>query len=170
VSRNRLQKAIFKLHLYWTWLFGFWTQSQWLRLALSNGPNWIGLPCPIHLRTETDPVPETLCFYRFYSFEHWTMDRVQKPNNHVQHTPSSESFQVYQEFTVHNVFKIARFTGAHRIFKSDIPLRPIVQFYWFPCYAPTSFLRKILSPPAGKSGSFVKNMGHSVQLLKSVNL
>jgi hypothetical protein len=20
--------------------------------------------------------------YRFYSFEHWTMDRVQKPNNH----------------------------------------------------------------------------------------
>jgi hypothetical protein len=36
-----------------------------------------------------------LCFYRFYSFEHWTMDRVQKPNNHVQHTPSSESFQVY---------------------------------------------------------------------------
>jgi hypothetical protein len=29
-------------------------------LALSNGPNWIGLSCPIHLRTETDPVSETL--------------------------------------------------------------------------------------------------------------
>jgi hypothetical protein len=28
-------------------------------------------------------VDTLLCFYRFYSFEHWTMDRVQKPNNHV---------------------------------------------------------------------------------------
>jgi hypothetical protein len=68
-----------------TQCFGDWIClcPQWLRLALSNGPNWIGLPCPIQLRTETDPVSETLCFYCFYSFEHWTMDRVQKPNNHV---------------------------------------------------------------------------------------
>jgi hypothetical protein len=51
-------------------------------------------------RTETDPVSETLCFYRFYSFEHWTMDRVHKPNNHVQHTPSSESFQAYQDIYI----------------------------------------------------------------------
>jgi hypothetical protein len=35
-----------------------------------------------------------------FSFEHWTMDRVQKPNNHVQHTPSSESFQAYQKVVV----------------------------------------------------------------------
>jgi hypothetical protein len=32
----------------------------WLRLALSKGPNWVGV-FP-HLRTETDPVSETLCF------------------------------------------------------------------------------------------------------------
>jgi hypothetical protein len=29
-------------------------------LALSKGPNWVGV-FP-HLRTETDPVSETLCF------------------------------------------------------------------------------------------------------------
>jgi hypothetical protein len=33
----------------------------------------------------------------------WTMDRVQKPNNHVQHTPSSESFQAYQ-FLMFGIF------------------------------------------------------------------
>jgi hypothetical protein len=31
-----------------------------LRLGLSGGPNWVGLPCPIHTRKETDPVSETL--------------------------------------------------------------------------------------------------------------
>jgi hypothetical protein len=39
-----------------------------------------------------------------------------------------------------------------------------------PCYALAGFIHKILSPLAGKSESFVKNSGHFVQLLKSVNL
>jgi hypothetical protein len=39
---------------------------QWLRLALSNGPNWVGLSCPLHLRTETDPVSETLWYFIFH--------------------------------------------------------------------------------------------------------
>jgi hypothetical protein len=39
-----------------------------------------------------------------------------------------------------------------------------------PCYALVGFLRKIVCPLAGKSESFVKNLGHFVQLLKSVNL
>jgi hypothetical protein len=34
---------------------------QWLRLALSMGPNWVGI-LPPHLRTETDPASETSCF------------------------------------------------------------------------------------------------------------
>jgi hypothetical protein len=34
---------------------------QWLRVALSKGPNWVGVFLP-HLRTETDPVSETSCF------------------------------------------------------------------------------------------------------------
>jgi hypothetical protein len=45
----------------------------------------------LRLRTETDPVSETLCF-----LEYRTMEKVQKISvNSVQHTPSSESFQVY---------------------------------------------------------------------------
>jgi hypothetical protein len=39
-----------------------------------------------------------------------------------------------------------------------------------PCYDLAGFIYKILSPLAGKSESFVKNSGHFVQLLKSVNL
>jgi hypothetical protein len=38
-----------------------------------------------------------------------------------------------------------------------------------PCYALAGFFHKILSPLAGKSESFVKNLGHFVQLLKSAN-
>jgi hypothetical protein len=69
------------------------TTVQWLRLALSNGPNWVGLSCPIHLRTETDPVFETLWYILSSTYK--TMDKVQnKLNSSVQHTPSSESFQV----------------------------------------------------------------------------
>jgi hypothetical protein len=56
------------------WVFGLHPSScilkttehgvQWLRLALSNGPNRVGVS-PSHLRTETNPVPETLCFLVF---------------------------------------------------------------------------------------------------------
>jgi hypothetical protein len=34
--------------------------DQWLRLALSNGPNWVGLSCPIHVRTESKTSPIAL--------------------------------------------------------------------------------------------------------------
>jgi hypothetical protein len=54
-----------------------------LRLALSNGPNWVGLSCAIHLRTETDPVSETLWY--FLSSTYKTMDKVQnKPKSSVR--------------------------------------------------------------------------------------
>jgi hypothetical protein len=48
--------------------------EQWLGLALSKGPNRIGF-FP-HLRTETDPVSETSCFFLFFNTR--TMDRVRK--------------------------------------------------------------------------------------------
>jgi hypothetical protein len=54
------------------------------------------------------------------SLNHWTfhiqdMDRVQnKPNSSVQHTPSSESFQVYQCQTVERL-------GARRNLVPDPP-------------------------------------------------
>jgi hypothetical protein len=44
---------------------------------------------PPHLRTETDPVSETLCFS-----EYRTMDIVQKPGNSECYTPSSEPFSI----------------------------------------------------------------------------
>jgi hypothetical protein len=37
-----------------------------------------------HIAEERTLTNSKQCFYRFYSFEHWTMDNVQKPNNHVQ--------------------------------------------------------------------------------------
>jgi hypothetical protein len=42
-----------------------------------------------HLRTETDPVSETLC-----SLEYRTMDNVQKPSNSEYYTPPLEPFRV----------------------------------------------------------------------------
>ncbi|PNF14821.1 hypothetical protein B7P43_G06341, partial [Cryptotermes secundus] len=60
--------------------------------------------------------------------------------------------------------------GLPKIHKPDTPLRPIVSSIGSPCYALAAFLQKILSPLAGRSGSFVKNSGHFIELLKSVNL
>jgi hypothetical protein len=60
--------------------------------------------------------------------------------------------------------------GLPKIDKPDIPLRPTVSSIGSSCYALAGFLHKILNPPAGKSESFIKNSGHSVKLLKSVNL
>jgi hypothetical protein len=63
-----------------------------------------------------------------------------------------------------------RLYGLPKIHKPDIPLRPIVSSIGAPCYALAGFLHKILSPLAGKWESFVRNSGHFVQLLESVNL
>jgi hypothetical protein len=47
--------------------------NLWLRLALSKGPNIVGV-FPPHLKTEIDPVYETLCFL----VSRIPMDRFQK--------------------------------------------------------------------------------------------
>jgi hypothetical protein len=57
-----------------------------------------------------------------------------------------------------------------KIHKLDIPLRPTVNSIGSPCYALASLLHQIPSPIFGKSGPFVKNSGHFIQLLTSVNL
>jgi hypothetical protein len=56
-----------------------------LWLALSTGPNR-AFPCP-HLKTETDPVSETL-FSSYLEFR--TMDKVHKPSGSECYTPSSQ--------------------------------------------------------------------------------
>jgi hypothetical protein len=44
---------------------------QWLRLALSKGPNRVGVS--LHLRTETEPVSETSCFsFNYLESGQWT--------------------------------------------------------------------------------------------------
>jgi hypothetical protein len=53
---------------------------KWLRLALSKGPNWVGVFSPLRLRTVRDPVSETSCIY---SQKHRTVQDVQKPSNSI---------------------------------------------------------------------------------------
>jgi alpha-D-ribose 1-methylphosphonate 5-triphosphate diphosphatase PhnM len=66
------------------------TSTQLGPLERANLSHWTHL----HLRTETDPVSETSCF-----LEYRTMEKVQKNSvNSVQHTPSSESFQVNTDY------------------------------------------------------------------------
>jgi hypothetical protein len=60
--------------------------------------------------------------------------------------------------------------GFPKIHKLDILLRPVLSSAGSPFYALAGFLHKILSPFAGKSESIIKNLGHFMQLLKSVNL
>ncbi|XP_023702099.1 uncharacterized protein LOC111861618 [Cryptotermes secundus] len=57
-----------------------------------------------------------------------------------------------------------------KIHKPDIPLRPTASSIGSPCYALAGFLQEILSPLASRSGIFVKNSGHFIELLMSVNL
>jgi hypothetical protein len=45
-------------------------------LALSKGPNWVGVFSPLHMRMETNPVSETSCFY---SLEYQTMEKTKNP-------------------------------------------------------------------------------------------
>jgi hypothetical protein len=56
--------------------------------SVANINHRVGVPTP-HLRTETDPVSETLC-----SVECRIMNKVQEPSNHECYTPSSEHFRI----------------------------------------------------------------------------
>jgi hypothetical protein len=75
------------------------------------------------------------------------------------------------------VFQMGRKSSKHKTTlltsqnsQNRYSLRPIVSLIGSPCYALSDFFHRILSTLAGKSDSFVKNSGHFVQLLKTVNL
>jgi hypothetical protein len=55
--------------------------------------------------------------------------------------------------------------GLPKVHKPEIPLRPIVSSIDSPCYALAGLLHNILSSLTGKSGYFIKNSGHFIQLL-----
>jgi hypothetical protein len=70
---------------------------QWLRLALSKGPNWVGVFFP------PSPEDEKRSSFRNVVFalpRTRTMEKVQQPSNSVCYTPSSESFKItYEAFS-----------------------------------------------------------------------
>jgi hypothetical protein len=54
-------------------------RAQWLKLALSNRPNWVGASSPLfHLRAENDPVYE-MCSV-------WNTKQCKKSRNPVYYT------------------------------------------------------------------------------------
>jgi hypothetical protein len=65
---------------------------QWLRLALSKGPNWAGIFLP-HLRTEQIPFP-THCIFWFLEYQ--MLDKAQKPSNSEDSTLCYTSYSQRQ--------------------------------------------------------------------------
>jgi hypothetical protein len=92
---------------------------QWLRLALSKGPNWLGVLPP--------PWPEdgnrfsfrNVVFFNF--LEYWTMDKVQKLSNSECYTPSSGPTRIYL------IESSGRYEASIRIFnwRKKCPVIPI---------------------------------------------
>jgi hypothetical protein len=78
---------------------------QCLRLALSKGPNWVGVFSPLYLRTETHPVSETSCFY---SLEYWMMEEVQRPSNSVSKHPAYCLLHAHipHSYSAHNLLRV----------------------------------------------------------------
>jgi hypothetical protein len=85
----------------------------------------VSITGPINLRTETDPVSETL--WSFVNFH--IPDDGQGPKeakySSVQHTPSSESFQVYMSDSCWNATEVMLFKTV-----AAYPLKCI----WINCY------------------------------------
>jgi hypothetical protein len=65
------------------------TIVRWLMLALSKGPNRVGIS-PHNWGRKQVQFPKRSVFYN------WTMDTVQEPSNSECHTPSSEPFRMYK--------------------------------------------------------------------------
>jgi hypothetical protein len=80
------------------WVFGFCSSSsilkytQWLRLAVSNGPSRVGVSHPLTRGRKQIQFPKRviLCLV-----EYQTMDKVQKPSNPECYIPSSEPFRIW---------------------------------------------------------------------------
>jgi hypothetical protein len=122
-----------KLNQRYTELFGFLffglcpssRMWKWLRLALSDRPNWVGLPCPIHLRTETDPVSETL--WSFVNLPHtrpWIESKrcqIVLYNIHHRQNPFKSINQRYVTTWTDGIFTRARaHTWTHPHTEADM--------------------------------------------------
>jgi hypothetical protein len=72
------------------WFLVSWV--QWLRLALSKGPNWLGVLPPWPEDGNRSSFRKVV-FSNFLEYQ--TMDKVQKPINSECYTPSSEPIRIY---------------------------------------------------------------------------
>jgi hypothetical protein len=50
--------------------------GRWKLIDWTDGPNWVGLSCLIHLRTEIDPVSETLWFFCLIYTRRWIESKL----------------------------------------------------------------------------------------------
>jgi hypothetical protein len=66
---------------------------QWLGLAVSKGPNRLGVSHP--LTSGQKQIRFLKCSVLYCSLEYRMMDRVLKPTNPDFHTPSLEPFRIY---------------------------------------------------------------------------
>jgi hypothetical protein len=88
--------------------------NQWLRLAFSKGHNRVSVSFPSYLRTEIDPVPETLFF--FWYLELWMMDKAQKHSNSEWYAPNSESFR----FKLRKIFVTVFISFYRRMYRKEV--------------------------------------------------
>jgi hypothetical protein len=84
------------------WVFGLYPSSgilvEWLRLAVSNGPNRIGAPSLTPEDANRSGLKTVVCF-----LECQTMDKVQKLSNPDCNTPSSVPFRIDMKIVVCSV-------------------------------------------------------------------
>jgi hypothetical protein len=82
------------------WVGGIYSVGSLMkRLSLSKGPNRVGISPP-HLRTETDPVSETLCSLVFRIPD--DRQSLKEPSNSECYTLSSEPFESTYHFLLTN--------------------------------------------------------------------
>jgi hypothetical protein len=72
-------------------------QDQWLRLALSNGPDCEVSFSSFSLITEADPISEVFILPESYTME---KKKGQKLSNFKHVVPSSEPFRIYNQYCI----------------------------------------------------------------------
>jgi hypothetical protein len=109
-------------------LLGFWALSiiwnsktrkhnilEWLRLALSKGPNWVS--SSHHPRTETDPEAEETLFSSLLDSGQWTKSRtpvIMKVIHHHQSPFDSISNQeAYYATAMSQLLKVLSYVNSH---------------------------------------------------------
>jgi hypothetical protein len=144
-----LKKSV-NLKGFWRWCIANRITVQWLRSALSIGRKWAGVFSPLHLRTETDPLSKTSCFY---SIEHRTMEKVRNPSNSeysvLPHVPT-HSLSLFD--AMERLFKkfgstkiLFPETGWRKLEYSNMDIRCLWKFLLSQCWASSSRIIRVIA-------------------------